>query len=320
MSYLLGKTKPTAGKISDLLAQFEKERAGNGSIALPFRNLNNMIGGGLRRGFSSVIAGPPGNGKSYFTYRLILWFLDHGVTVKYLPLEYDAVDHIRRTMAVHLNSWGLVQDGEDLAKDREEAFTTHSEMLVKFDEIEACICNNPGEVEIDQHGKPFAPDVPYSEMIEIMAHYAGQNDVFIIDPITAIDEDPRCGPDHKQQENFVRQAKASAKGTGCHIILVSHTRRRQRHNGKHMPLTMDDIAGTVAIPRFVQNLFLLDFHDKKLSTVQRSRAMCEDIEHSRTMYIGKATYGSGTGQRIAFDFDGGPQMREYGWMNDDKEE
>jgi hypothetical protein len=98
-------------------------------------------------------------------------------------------------------------------------------------------------------------------------------------------------------------------------MLVGHTRKRTKHNGKETALTIDDVAGSVAMSRFAQYLMLLDFHDRKQSTVESSFGVRKVVDHTRTLQIGKTNFGPGKGQKIAYDFSPkGPNMTELGWM------
>jgi hypothetical protein len=60
---------------------------------------------------------------------------------------------------------------------------------------------------------------------------------------------------------------------------------------------------------------LLDFHDRKQSSVESSFGVRKVVDHTRTLQIGKTNFGPGKGQKIAYDFSPqGPNMTELGWM------
>jgi len=309
---IIERTKPKPGSLVELFDQFRAESEGIGSIKLPHRELNFVTGGGLRKGFSSVLAGPPGNGKSYFVYGLLLNCVRNEVPVVYIPLEYSRADHMRRIMAVAINSWAMVSDDEHGAKKREGVFTNNAAATIEYEKIEQYVLENPGRTVFDSYGRPQIPEVPYSDVVELVQHYAENKGLIIVDPITAIDEEQGKGADYKQQESFIKKIKSIASHTKSHIMLVGHSRRRQRHNGKTLSLSTDDVAGSIALSRFAQYMLLLDYHDTRNSTCIAPEGNREAIEHTRTMIVGKCTFGPGTGKRIAFDFDGGPEMTERG--------
>jgi hypothetical protein len=314
MQEVINKTAPTDGAALALLEAFEKEASGTSTIRLPFRKLNGMIGGGLRKGYTSVVSGPPGNGKTYLAYATMLKLLEDGVRFKYIPLEYNATEHIRRMLGAYINSWGFIDTTPEKAQQRQDAVLNNPQILEKINDVEACICENPTKLELDASGRPTIPSIPYDVVKELIVHYAQEVDVLIIDPITAIDTDPRGGPEHEQQAKFIRNINAIAEYYDIHMMLIGHTKKRQKHNGKETNLTMDDVAGSVALSRFAQYLLLLDYHDETTTTVEAKAYLRKEVQHKRTMLVGKTNFGSGKGQRLAFDFVNGPLMEELGWI------
>ena len=310
----MSRTAPTPGRVVQFLEEVEAEKAGHSSIPTPYRQLNHLIGGGLRRGYSSVLAGPPGNGKSYLAYRLMIFAIEHGFTCAYIPLEYRALDHIRRCMGVVLGSWGMIADTPDKAEARMDVITKNPDMLQKWEQIEACVLENPGDVIVGADGVPYVPNVPYRDVQDLVHHYCMERDLVIVDPITAIDHEQGRGAAYEQQEAFIKRVKAITGHSKSHCLLVGHTRRRTAQNGKYGPLGNDDVAGSLALSRFAQYMLLLDYHDTRESWAEKGPAMGQSVEHSRTLFIGKSTFGGGTGQKLAFDFGTGPSMDELGWV------
>ena len=72
------------------------------------------------------------------------------------------------------------------------------------------------------------------------------------------------------------------------------------------------MAGSVAISRFTQYAFLLDYHDEKMSLVTTDAGDTLDKTHRRTLLIAKTNFGYGKGQKLAYDFGCGPMMEELG--------
>lgn len=314
-SNVVGRTTPKKGNLISLLEKFEQEAKGVGTIRTPFQWLNLKIGGGLRKGFTSVLSGPPGNGKSYFVYRMMFHFMMHNVRAVYMPLEYNAAEHLRRITATMVGSWSLVDDDAKKAQQRIDAFMKYPQMIRDFERMEMMVCENPAKVVLDAYGEPVIPEAPYSDILEMVKHHSKTADIVIIDPITAIDQDKIKTPEFEQQTKFIRAVNAIADHSNVHIMLVGHTRKRQKHNGKESALTMDDMAGSVALSRFSQYMFLMDYHEKKKSIVTITDQVIEEAEHARTLMIAKTNFGYGKGHKIAFDFSDGPIMEELGWLN-----
>ena len=316
MQSIIDKTKPKSGNAVKLMETFQREGEGDEGIKLPFPILNKLIGNGLRKGNSSIIAGPGGNGKSYWVYQVLLSLLGSSTAFKYIPLEYDATEHLRRIMAVRFKTWGMVENSKENAEARIGVLMNHPEERKYLERIEANICENPCAMEVVD-GVPHISDVSYALIIELIIHLAKDNDFIVIDPITAIDHDPRAGNEWNQQKGFVKSVAAIAKHYNTHIMMVSHTGKRQKVKGLEAKLTMDDVAGSAAFSRFTQYMMLMDFHEKRVSTIKKGGGIKKEVEHERTMLIGKATHGPGKGQRLAFDFTDGPIMEELGWMTND---
>ena len=106
-SELIKRVAPVEGAVVKVVQRFKAEKEGDTSISMPFRLLSRLVGGGLRRRFTSVVAGPPSNGKSYFAYNMMLHCMARGYKALYLPLEYEPEDHLRRILATHINSWTM---------------------------------------------------------------------------------------------------------------------------------------------------------------------------------------------------------------------
>jgi hypothetical protein len=175
-----------------------KEGQGVSSIVTPFKTLNQMIGGGLR------------------VYKCLLEFRKAGHTVYYLPLEYDIKTHMRRIMATYLDDWSLLNDDKKNADTRMEKLINNPDMLDVYRGIESSILNNPTLSEPDAHGNIHIPDVYYEDVMQIVTYYSSIADIIIIDPITGIECNPRNGPEHQQQQKFIRSLNALKDN--CHYM------------------------------------------------------------------------------------------------------
>jgi hypothetical protein len=316
-SDMISRCLPTTNSIVGLMETFEKEQDSNQLFKLPYRMLSKMVGGGFKRGMLSIIAGPPGNGKSYMAYKFLLWFMEQQYKTLYLPLENKHEESMRRIMASYVNSWGMVNADGQYAQQRKEAFTNSQEMVDMYHKVEGCVCQNPSRLMFNDKGEAYIPSIPFSEMLECLKVFCDRADIVIIDPITKLDCDLTGGKKHEQEEKFVKGLKAIAESTDTHIMMIGHTNKRSKYNGKEANLAIDDIAGSVAWNRFCQYIFLLDYHEEKTSEVTVGIGMKKEVQHKRSLLVSKCNEGSGKGQKLAYDFVSGPDMQELGWVRYD---
>lgn len=311
------RSMPKRGTLVSLTETFEKEKDNSYLIRLPYKTINKSIGGGLRRGFTSVISGPPGNAKSYFVLNTLVHAIEGGVSAVYLPLEYSAAEHMRRVMAVRIGSWGMVSTTADKAQARIDAFFTSPDMLAEYEKYEMHVCENPFNATVCDHSNSVTVNkVTFNDVLEIVIALSKDHKLIIIDPVTAISADTNKKETiTDQQTSFVMSLNALAKKFDFHPMLVGHTGRRQKYQGKATSLTMDDMSGAIAFQRFAQYVFLLDYHDKKTSTPV-TQFGAPDVEHTRTLLIDKTSFGNGNKTKIAMDFkkDAGPQLEDLGWI------
>jgi predicted ATP-dependent serine protease len=286
-------------------------------IKLPFKGINNAIGGGLRRGYTSILSGPPGNAKSFFAINTMIHAIENGVSACYLPFEYSAAEHMLRVMAVRIGSWNMISTTPDKAQERYDAFMKNADMIAEYHKYEKHVCENPFSATVNEDTNEIQINsVNFSDVLEIVKYLGQRHKLVIIDPITAIMPNPilKAGITEQQTE-FIRSVNALATKFDFHPMLVGHTGRRAKHNGKPTAITMDDMSGAIAFQRFAQYVFLLDYHEQKVSA-PISAINKGDIEHTRTLIIDKTSFGSGNKAKIAMDFKHGmgPQMEDLGWI------
>jgi len=313
---IYSRTQPSDNGIELLLAAFDKESEGGQVLTTPFKQLNKMIGGGLRKGMLSIIAGPAGNGKSYWAYRLLMHLVNDGVKAVYLPLENKHEDTLKRIIASLVNSWVMTEATPEKSEQRKNIFNDRK-MVDLFHKMEASIMQNPMRMLVDDNGEGYIPDTTYDDIIKLLKKRCSEIDFIIIDPVTKIDA-AQGSARHFQEEKFIKQLKAIAESYDCHIMSVSHTGKRQKHKGSEVKLAVDDLSGSVAWSRFCQYVLLLDHHDEvEDDIINHIGAKLNGVSHQKTLKIAKVNEGKGKGVRIAFDFDNGAKMEELGVIIDE---
>ena len=311
------RSRPKTGTLVTNIDRFEKEKDDSYLIKLPFKGINSAIGGGLRRGYTSILSGPPGNAKSFFAINAMIHAIENGISACYLPFEYSAAEHMLRVMAVRIGSWNMISTTPDKAQERIDAFMKSADMIAEYHKYEKHVCENPFSATISEGSNEVQINtVNFSDVIDIVTHLAQRHKLVIIDPVTAIMANQRIKSSiTEQQTEFVRTINALATKFDFHPMLIGHTGRRAKHNGKPTAITMDDMSGAIAFQRFAQYVFLLDYHEQKVSA-PISSINKGDIEHTRTLIIDKTSFGSGNKAMIAMDFKDkcGPQMEDLGWI------
>jgi len=308
---IISRTMPDDSGLQDLLLGLANELKGDQIYNTGFKTLDKLIGGGLRKRMLSIVAGPAGNGKSYFAYKVFLHMLENEIDVLYLPLENTHKDTLRRIISSYFNSWKMIDVSKDQAQARIDLFEK-PEFRSWAMKMQENVCRNPSRLMVDTEGKPFIPGIPFDEFTCLLHELAPRSDVIIIDPITKLDQSLNKGAKHVQEEQFVKDIKAIAESNECHIMMVSHTGKRQKHKGEEVKLAVDDLSGSVAWSRFCQYVLLLDYHGEETSKVINRVGAKTDTEHRRTLKIAKVNDGMGKGQHIAFDFKDGASMEELG--------
>jgi predicted ATP-dependent serine protease len=312
MKSIAEKAMPKEGTIVSLMDTFDCEKDKTNLIPLPYKTVTAKLGGGLRRGFTSCLSGPPGNGKSFFAYGVFLTAHDAGIRSAYIPLEYCTSEHIRRMMAVRVCSWSMVSNTPDKALEREEAFTKNIEMLKDYEDIEKHVCENP-YTHVDVGG--ILPT--FDDILDMVKMLCEDHDFIIIDPITAIMPDPiKKQSETQQQTSFCIALSGVAAKLKKHIMVIGHTGKRSKYNGKPSALTIDDMSGSAAYQRFINYVMILDYHEEKTSNATNEYGATVDVEHKRTLLIEKTNFGSGKGSKIAMDFKKsyGPNLEDLGWI------
>jgi KaiC/GvpD/RAD55 family RecA-like ATPase len=294
--------------VSNLLAELAKERTREKkTIPLPWPMLDSAIGGGLRRGKVTCVAGHPGGGKSYLGLAFCFNASVQGFRWIYLPLEDSQLEATRRMAAIVSEDWAMI-DQDDINAERREA--TVKANMTALAELSVSIRENPRRPIIDQETRKLTvPKLPYHSVCSWIGDQKGTVDLIVIDPVSQIDFRLGSEKEWDGQDTFVRQVCALAEDTGIHIVLVAHVKKRTSMEKAKGSLSMDDICGSSAFSKFVQNVILLERHDPRESEVRDDVGEERCDWHKWTLHLDKSRDGKGAGYRFAMDLSHSPLFR-----------
>ena len=302
----------TGDAFAGMMQDFNGELSGRvKKITMPWPKLNSAIGTGLGCTHSSLLAGPPGNGKTFFALQILNAAIAQDKRCLYIPLEMTDSELLRRCYAFILGSWKIIDSDikhSTFAMEKAIKDKTLRDILRQTGEA---IAENPTMPVID--GRTITlKRLTSQNMLDFLATKADKYDLIIVDPVSKLDFDG--AQQWRAQEDFVKYIDGICRLHKCHVMLVCHTAKRQRYQGKQTPISMDDIQGSAAFTRYVDSIMLLDYHhDGASSTVLRVGQNNMPVEHKRTLKLDKARHGKGAGLSFAFDFsETSPEFKEHG--------
>ena len=307
-TYQIGRA-PEHG-LADLLRETKEIAEGKHSmIDFPWRRLSSLLGGGMRPGQVTLLAGSPGRSKTLLALQLALHVHRAGYPWRFMPCEDRHKDVLLRFNAIIDNDWTVLSREQEIAKKIRRSLLSHGEELSK---ISRCITVDPRTPVAGYDDRQHIPTLPWQEVTKWIEEEAKACRLIIVDPITMLDfasEDGRR-PEWQGQQAFIREVVGVLKDTNCHVVLVCHLSKRNVQAAKN--LSADDIQGSTAFTRFTHNVLMLESHEQKEAEVFRS-GYTDKIDHNRTLYLAKTRYGPGTGKKIAYVFGThGPCLEELG--------
>ena len=274
----------------ELEMQLSGERV---TIPLPWSRLS---GGAkmLRPGSLTIIAGATKAGKSFFTTNIIKHVGDLGYEWAYLPLEDGRRDWTWRMMAIIENDYRMIDDDQETAQLRLEAFIRREKEL---DYYLSRITENPRIDVYNADGECVVPSVSHQEIIDWIKEAVKTARVIVVDPVSQID----CtGKESWNVESwFVRELLAITKSHDASIILVTHTRKRSGADSLN-PAGADDVQGSSMFTKLAQTTIMIDACDPKEGVVYGIGGTEKTVTYDRVVTIAATRYGKGNHWRIAF--------------------
>lgn len=289
--------------VDEIGQEIDGERSGP---AIGWNGVSDAMGGSWRQGELTILAGPPGNGKSYLSLSACLHAHSNGSEWLYLPAEDRHTVWLRKMSAIAMCDWSMLHQGQASGVDRMRKIMEYKSLL---DILSKRICENPRKPVEGMNGS-HVPDMPHDVVVEWVRSVCDKADLIVIDPITMIDFAKRGTPEWEGQQKFIKDLVAVVGEFRSHVILVCHL---SKSGQQRRQLEMDNVQGSAAFTRFAHNVLLLDAHDPKDSEVFSFNNTRKTVTHKRTLYLSKMRNGPGVGKRIAMDFmPEGPVLMEYG--------
>lgn len=216
--------EPTTGvvELSDLIDEWRDWIANDDDIIpLPWPELNDYLGGGLRPGKLYVIAARPGEGKSLMGLNILTHAAENTFSSLMFSLEMD-----RKEVASRILAGGSWSDyGEIFRRNmtREtwarvnEYIDTNKDMALKF--------NHQTNLNVEQIAAVIRSEKPK---------------VALVDYCQLVRATDKKSSRHNQVEHVSRTLKICAGEVGAAIILISQVNRDPGKGGGRMP-TMEDL-------------------------------------------------------------------------------
>jgi len=290
--------------VAALEAEFDEQGKGNRStLDLPWPRLSHESRA-LRPRTVCLLGGPPGTGKSFFTITVALSIRGGW---RYLPLEDNRTDLLKRVLAVLCRDYAIIDDDPDRAGWRREKAAEHRQEL---EAVAPWISENPRVGKRDGAGRVVVPPLPHTAILEWVekAVAEGARAVFV-DPISQIEFSGRR--QWEVEADFMRSLLALVAGHETTVFLVAHTRKRPGQVND--ALSLEDFQGSAMFGRLCHSAMLLDAHEWRTSRLFSQGGAIREAYHNRTVTIAKARFGGGTRKRIAFVQESdAPQFVEEG--------
>ncbi|MDY0358106.1 MAG: DnaB-like helicase C-terminal domain-containing protein [Sedimentisphaerales bacterium] len=283
LDIVLGKRPPFA-PVVEYQERLRRIQAGElACLSLPWPMLATLTRLGAP-GRLTTIAGRQGAAKSIFALQLLRYWLHLGVSASAYLLEGDMGELMDRTLA-QVSGVSDVTDIDWQKANTGRMWELTGEHRADLDRVAAAVTVSAGL------GLETLEDL--AAWIEGEAK-CGQRAI-IADPVSAA---MRKAQPWISDPAFVRRVKRAAIDHECSIICVTHL-VKGADEGKP-----DMVAGSAAYGRFSDCVLQIIRHDKKASMVTTPVGR-KEIEHSHTIYIEKTRNGSGSGCRLAMQFDAG---------------
>ena len=278
---LLGPAGEVGTLIDDIISGRRK------AIAWPWPVFSRLTRA-LLPGTVTLICGEGGATKSFFLLEAAACWFEENVKVAVFELEDGRAHHARRVLAQR-SGCGEIFDDEWIAANPDRARELLAEHADFLDRFGACIHEAPTD------------DPQLLEIVDWAQASASRGArVIAIDPITAAGvSDMRWLDDQR----FMLDLKRTAVDFDVSVVLVTHPRK-----GRKGGAVLDDLAGGAAYARFAHTVVWLEAFAEPEEVPIRNYTPMGNItdthEANRMMKLLKTRNAAGTGQRVAFTFDG----------------
>ncbi len=245
--------------------------------------LLSKVSQALTPGSIVVLCGAGGASKSLMLLQCLAYWVSLDIKVCCYELENDREYHLMRALAQHTNISGLT----DLEWIRDHPEESRQALVENKDFLESL-----GRVLYE------APDGPV-DLNQIAAWMESRAKdgcrVLCVDPITLVSKVDKTWVADNQ---FLQKVKVIARTYGVSVILITHPVKAVSFPSMHQLAGSSDYARLTSAILWLEHLG----QEGKTSRVGTSLGTTE-TKHDRVVHILKTRDGSGTGLRIAFNFD-----------------
>jgi hypothetical protein len=278
---VIGKAKPT-GAAADLDNHFQDIFSGRcRPIKIGFTSVDRAIQ--ILPDSVTLVAGNPGASKSFLMLQLAANWIESNIKTAIFEIEKDLPFHLKRILAQRTGNSSITSMAW-AEQNQEIIWQAQSEHREFLDNIGRHIWTCPDKI------------ITQANVVEWTRERAASGyQAIIIDPITIAD---RKDEPHRADALLMQELRGIAREHRTAIFLVIHPSKAV--------ITMPDlmqISGGAAYSRFCDNAIWLENHEAKTSTTT-SACGTSEIEHNRTLWILKSRDGSGTGAKLACNFEG----------------
>lgn len=257
------------------------------SVSLPF-SATTRLSRALLPDTLTLICGDPGSAKSFFMLQCAMHWHEKGLKIAVLELEENRAWHNCRVLALRSGVPDILDDMW-VRSNHEQWEMVFNEHRAFLDTFGSCIHTAPAQ---------------HMELTDVAVWVETQLEhgcrVVAIDPVTAAASGPKPWIDDAK---FVARIKRAAEQFEASIMLVTHPRKGIKGSS-----LMEDMAGGAAYSRFAQCvLWLKRYNPPRDVTVMDQTGFGtrrEVCKADRILSILKARNASGSGLKLAFNFEG----------------
>lgn len=215
------------------LNMFNKKR--NNGFRVNIKSLNDAISG-VRLGTLTILGAYTGMGKSILTLNIVNDLLESGVRVFYADLENGAEETIERLLRVR---HGLTSDYFDNSDNFGDAMVKIMKLENNFHYITHEVLN---ELDYEHKGIKILLAIMEKRFLQ------DQVQVFVIDPLQALERSENKDNQLNEQGTIVKKFKEFAQKYNVAVIINHHIRKSIGTSGKFVA-NLDEVeAPTYRIP------------------------------------------------------------------------
>lgn len=240
--------------VGDALASIERGTKGEGKGALPFSvaTLDEMSGGGMKRGGSYFIASRPGIGKTACASQVGGAVAESGECVLYVALEPSRHDVMQSTIAnrASVNLTKLTRAPKTLSQSDLDAVWGVANAIASW------------PLHVVDAAEREVPDT-VARIENVMRSLPSMPALVIVDHLLKVHPTRRYDRQHEGTAEVVASLVSLGKRTGATLLTLCHIGRGVRtSSGLYRRPCAEDIAGGDAMNRDADGIIIMHREDK----------------------------------------------------------